>query len=701
MIEPAIPTEADARAVTGRDLWLALLLVVLTAVVYLPVREHGFVNYDDTKYVTANPTVQAGLTVEGLLWALDNRQTANWHPLTWLSHMLDCELFGLDPAGPHLVNVALHALAAALLLLAARLLGLGTWGATFVAALFALHPLRVESVAWVAERKDVLSGVFWMLALGAYARYVARPSWRRHALVSLALLFGLSAKPMLVSLPLVLLALDLWPLRRFDDADGGGLGERVREKLPWLALAAAAAAVTLYVQSRGGAVRSGEAIALSARLANACVATVTYVAKTLWPTDLAVFYPHPALVWPERPPWDAKAIGAALAIVAVTVLAFRTRRRLPWLAGGWGWYLIALAPVVGIVQVGEQAWADRYAYLPTVGLSLIVVGAAGELVRRRRALVAPFAVLATLVLAACTVATRAQLSVWRDSTTLFEHALAVTERNPVAWFCLGVEREAAGDADGAIEAYRESLAIQADQPRALNNLGVALQRIGRLEEARSYLEAALSLDDEYAEAYNNLGILTARQRGLDRAAALFERSLELRPDSPGTRRNLAGMHEARGRLDEALLELLEAERLAPADPAVQADLGRVLRQLGRRAEAAAHFERALEALAQSPAALPVADGLAWILATAPEDALRDGPRALRLARRCASAAPNDARVLSTLAAALAETGRFDEAADAQTRALEAAGNRLGVEERAELERRRALFESGQPLRATR
>ncbi|MDX2166671.1 MAG: hypothetical protein SF182_06390, partial [Deltaproteobacteria bacterium] len=409
----------------------ALVCVALIASIvalYAPVREHDFVNYDDPEYVLENTPVRAGVTPAGILWAFTHFHSANWHPLTWISHMVDCRVFGLD-AGAHLmVNVALHALAAALLFLFLERATGAFWRSAFVAALFAVHPLRVESVAWVSERKDVLAALFWMLTLHAYAWHARAPSGRRMALVTAAFAGGLLAKPMLVTLPFVLLLLDLWPLDR----------PRTRalllEKMPLFALVLASCAVTIAAQYTAGAmVALVPGFGVSYRVQNAIVSYATYLGQTVWPTDLAVFYP------PRTPVPPAEVALSAAVLLAISGLVARHGARRPYLPLGWLWYLGVLVPVIGLVWVGEQARADRFTYLPQIGIGIIVAWGVNDLLARwpRRAWV--LAPAATALLLAWAAATRVQIGYWRNTQTLFEHALAVTRDNHVVHANLGAE----------------------------------------------------------------------------------------------------------------------------------------------------------------------------------------------------------------------------------------------------------------------
>ena len=440
-------------------------LALLTLAVYLPVLAHGFIRFDDPYFVTRNPRVQAGLTWEGIAWAFQAVVASNWHPFTLLSHMLDCELFGMDPLGHHLTSLLLHTASVVLLFEALRRMTGSTWRSAAVAALFAIHPPHVESVAWIAERKDVLSGFFWMLTLLAWERYVRQPSPKRYAAVALALAAGLLSKPMVVTLPFVLLLLDVWPLRR---------GIRGKEKLPLFALSAATCVATLIAQS--GTIHLASRFPMELRFANAVLSYVAYLGKTLFPTRLAVFYPMPT----EFPAW--KVAGAALLLAALTLLALRAPR---YVTVGWLWFLGTLVPVIGIVQVGGQSMADRYLYLPSIGLFLIAAWGVP-----RRAVWIPAWIPILLALA---ITTRLQLRHWQDSETLFRHAVAVTERNFVAHLHLAQIYAESGERGPALDHFRATLEIRPGMWQAQASLGNTLRRWGRPDKALPHLRNAVRL----------------------------------------------------------------------------------------------------------------------------------------------------------------------------------------------------------------
>jgi len=480
----------------GANIFLAALLVVLVAAVFWEAPEAAFLaHHDDNVYVTNNPHVKEGLTANGIAWAFGRSHGANWHPLTWISHQIDVECHGLEPRGHHLTSLVLHALNTVLLFfLLFRVTGAGLRGG-FVAALFAVHPLHVESVAWVAERKDVLSAFFLLLAIFAYVGYTRRPGLMRYLAVALLFSLGLMAKPMVVTFPVGLLLLDYWPLRRFVPAMG--MGRLIAEKLPLLALSAASSVVTMIAQAEGGAMRS---LPLVQRVSNALVAYVTYIVKMIWPRGLAAQYPHPegTLPW-----WQI--IGAALCLIVMTLLAVRFGKRYRYLPAGWLWFLGTLVPVIGIVQVGHQAMADRYTYIPLIGLFVIVAWGAHDLAARavpsRRARTVLLWSLAALVLAGSSVAARVQVGYWKDGPTLFGHAIAVTEENYLAEHDLGMSLLLAGDVEGGIEHLERSIAIKPDFGVTYANLAMIHFYCGRPAEAWKNVHLARQYDCELAESF--------------------------------------------------------------------------------------------------------------------------------------------------------------------------------------------------------
>lgn len=565
--------------------WPVLMLLALVAAVFSRTAGFPFVYYDDPHYVLENPFVRRGLTWEGARWALTTFHAANWHPLAWLSHMLDVQLFGLWAGGHHVTNVVFHG-ANVVLLFFFFGRATGAWGRSWlVAALFAVHPLHVESVAWVAERKDVLSTFFGLLALGAYARYAERPGAGRYALVAVWLVSGLAAKPMLVTLPCLLLVLDRWPLGRRE----GWMG-LATEKLPLLALSAASAALTVLAQGRGGAVLALEDVPLWYRALHAAHSYGAYLADAVWPAGLAVFYPHPAQGGVLRLRWVLLALGL---LVAVSIACWCHRRSRPWLLTGWVWYLGTLVPVIGLVQVGAQARADRYTYLPLVGVFVMAAWLGEELLRRagvgRRAAAA---VAAAWVLALSAAAWR-QVGYWEGSYELFARAHAVTERNWMALTALGREAGRLGRTEEAVARLREALVLNPDFGDAHYNLFVALRRAGRSDEALPHLLRALELDPGQARARNQLGVVFLESGKPNRAAGEFRRALGLNPFLAEARNNLGVALAELGQPQEAVAELRTALDLDPDHSEAHFNLGGELAAQGDLEAAEGHLRAAL------------------------------------------------------------------------------------------------------------
>jgi tetratricopeptide (TPR) repeat protein len=691
---------------------VCLLIALITAGVYWPVAKQGFINFDDPDYVSGNPRVQAGLTLGSVQWAFTSFYASNWHPLTWLSHMLDCQIYGLRPGGHHVTSLLLHVVNSLLLFgLLKRLTG-AFWRSALVAALFALHPLHVESVAWVSERKDVLSAFFFMLTLWAYARYAEVQSpkskvqslnsgvWYVAALVLFAL--GLMSKPMLVTLPFVLLLLDYWPLGRFQLATAKpplpATAQRVTltriavEKIPFFALSALSCVLTFLVQRACGAMIPLAKTPFELRVANALVAYARYLGKTFWPAKLAVFYPYSHL---SVDSWQV--MGAALLLLIATVAIVLAARKQPCLLIGWLWFLGTLVPVIGLVQVGKQALADRYTYLPHIGLFILIVwGSAAVIARLRRPRLISV-VAAGLAVAGCGIITSRQLSYWRDTKTLFQHAVAVTSRNFVAYAVVGNALVEEGKLPEAIEQCRKSLEIAPDYPEAHNTLGNIYGKQGKYDEAiASYRAAATDLS--YADPRNGMAdvlikqgkfaeaeaqcrealqlapmhlpamfsLATAlhKQGKLDEAAEYYRRILELKPELFTPRRYLGNILVAQGKPDQAIPQLLMALKTQPKDADTHVVLGVVLLDKNRIDEATAQFLEATrlqptnalanyqlalihqsrketsasidcyrKALKAQPDWPESLNNLAWILAANRDATLRNGAEAVVLAER--------------------------------------------------------------------
>jgi tetratricopeptide (TPR) repeat protein len=536
---------------------VCLALALGTLALYWPITKHPFINYDDYGYIVENPHVNTGLSWTNVVWAFEHKYAANWHPLTWISHMLDCQMFGLHPAGHHFVNALFHGANAVLLfLLLTRTTG-ALWRSAFVAAFFAWHPLRVESVAWAAERKDVLSAFFWMLTLMAYAKYVtgdrcqvtgtnsgsivSRVSYHMSPFYWLALFFfacGLMSKPMVVTLPFVLLLLDFWPLQRFTPKASGvhaaTLQRLLAEKIPFFVLGFAVSAVTFWVQGSSGAFWSLENLPAGARLANAVAAYLGYISKTFYPTDLAIIYSHPQH-WPAI--WVA--VAALLLLVWTSLIVWRATEH-PYLVTGWLWFLGTLVPVIGLVQVGVQSMADRYTYLPGIGLLIAVVWGANEWFHRPRQKVW-LATVGSLALAGCVAGTARQLSYWQSELTLFGHAVEVTTDNYAAEVCLGEALERTGHPKEAFDCYADAVRLEPDYPIGQFKLGMMFIAEHKPADALAHLNIAAGLMPHNADLQYDLGVFFEQQGQPRDAADHFRAALAERPDFPEAKRELSSL----------------------------------------------------------------------------------------------------------------------------------------------------------------
>ena len=571
--------------------WFAVLALALgTLALYWPVTGFPFINFDDDEYISDNPVTKAGLTWHGFVWAFNGIHVGNWHPVSWLSHELDCQLFGVNAGGHHLVNVLFHSANSVLLFAFLRALTAANWRSAFVAALFAWHPLHVESVAWVSERKDVLSTFFWLLTIMAYVRYAkisdewrvmsdkpaaaAAPLITHHSsLYYLLALAGCSlalmSKPMAVTLPFTLLLLDVWPLNRMRNAECGmrNFKKLIGEKIPFFLLAFALCAVTFLVQRSAGAVSPVE---WSSRLGNVPVAYLRYLGKTFWPADLAIVYPY-VYHWPA-----AAIAGSVLVLLLVALLALMRFGRQPWLAAGWFWFLGTLVPVIGYVQVGAQSMADRYAYIPSIGLFIVLVWGAAELCANRPNGKLLLSIIGGTALIVCVLATSVQISFWRDSKSLFLHALDVTQNNYVADNALGKAFEKAGDDARALVLYREAVRIEPRYAVSQYNLGLALIGYGLKDEAFEHLVAAAKLDPGNADAQFNLGVFFLQNQRWPDAERCFETTLKLRPESTLAQVRLAQTLAKLGKFSEAAAEYRAALRLEPANVAATKELADLL-----------------------------------------------------------------------------------------------------------------------------
>jgi protein O-mannosyl-transferase len=629
-----------------------VLLFGLVLGTFLPALSNGFVGFDDPDYVTENSHVQAGLTWESVQWAFRSAEAANWHPVTRLSHILDCELFGLAPWGHHLTSLLLHAVNATLLFAVLRFMTGATWRSFAVALLFGVHPLRVESVAWIAERKDVLSTTFWMLTLWAYSRYgiVQSPMSNvqcpptasrithhvsRYYLLSLVFFtLGLMSKPMLVTLPCVLLLLDYWPLGRLRLETARGL---VVEKLPFFLAAAAVSGVTFLVQKQGGAVAGG--LAFTDRVANAVVSYGRYLGKLFWPADMAAFYPR-VDHWPI-----AVVVAAGLLLLVISVTAIVLRRGHPYALTGWLWFLGTLVPVIGLIQVGGQSMADRYSYVPSIGVFLVLVWGAHKLTCGWRYQGVGAAVITGAAALLCAGLTWQQISYWKDTERLFRHAILVTKDNYNAHHALGMALDRQGRVDEAINEYREALREKSDYAEAYNNLGVDLAKQGHSDEAMNQFLAALKITPGYADPHNNIGSTLEKQGRFDEAMEQFREALRRKPDFADAHYNLGIALGRKGRSDEAMTEFQRVLALRPNHAEAHNNLGVMLDRKGQLEEATRQYMEAAR-LKPDYANAHYNLGVALVRQERLEQAIDEFQEALRLK-------PGYTAAQSNLAAALA------------------------------------------------
>jgi protein O-mannosyl-transferase len=708
-----------------RKVLICILLAAVTLALYWPLTSHDFVSYDDGIYITENPHVNTGLSGPNIAWAFQTGYGGNWHPLTWISHMLDVQWFGARPGWHHIVNVLFHCANTVLLFVLLNGMTGATWRSAFVGALFGWHPLHVESVAWASERKDVLSAFFFMLTLMAYAKWVSSVEGRggekleirssksetnsklearngRAYYILALVLFGLGllSKPMLVTVPFLLLLLDFWPLRRFQFAkdhlpSAAGLQNSktpplrlFREKLPFFALTIVSSIATFIAQKGGGAVVSLKALSFTERLANAIVACATYLMNTFWPAKLSILYPLRANVP------IVNIILSVAALLAVTAWTIWRLRSSPHLAVGWFWYLGMLAPVIGLVQVGMQQLADRYTYLPLIGVFIMVVWEVPGWLNagyREKAL----AITAGLILVACLSITRRQVSYWQNSETLFGRAAQVTKNNYIAFSNHGQALFKKGRVEEAIAEYEKAIALEPTVDAARLGLSEALMQQGKLDDASVQLAKVLELNPENSAARVQFGVLRGRQGRYDEAVAAFSEVLQRNPDDLAAHNNLGNVLTLQGKNEEAVKHFEKAVQISPEYASAHNNLALAYKKLGRIAEGIAEYRAAIRL---NPAQIEAINNLAWTLATDPNPQFRDGAEAVQLATRaCELTRYQHPTALATIAAAYAESGHFDEAISFAEQALQLAGgpgSPLGGRIQAML----TSFRSGQPYR---
>jgi len=579
---------------------ISLLLILAIIIAYGQVKNFDFVGYDDQEYVTENSHVQKGLTVEGIIWAFTSFHSANWHPVTWLSHMLDCELYGLNPMGHHWTSLILHMINTILLFLVLELMTGAIWRSAFVAALFALHPLHVESVAWISERKDVLSTFFGLLMICAYYRYIETLEFKNYLLVFIFLSLGLMAKPMLVTFPLVLLLLDFWPLKRFYFRnnyllqsektiyyDSKGIYRLILEKIPLFIPVIISCILTFWAQKNYGAVKALDVLSLKTRISNAIVSYLNYFLKMIWPSKLAVFYPYPRQTLPT---WQV--FGSAFILVCLSYLAIRVAKRYPYIVVGLFWYLGTLVPVIGLIQVGEQAMADRYTYIPLIGIFIIFSWGALDLFQKLNYRKIYIGLLALIILSAFAVKTFFQIGHWENGITLFEHAVKVTENNYRAHNNLATALGST-DIDRAIFHYKEALRIHPKYLMAICNLGLTYYNKGNYEEAASYFTKALKIDPRKIDTRMDLANIFFLQGKFEKAISQYSEILKTDSENVNAHYNLAHMLFTQKKIDQAVHHYNEALRIDPKCLKAHYHLGNILLSQGKIKEATIHFFEAI------------------------------------------------------------------------------------------------------------
>ncbi len=690
----------------SRNIIISSFLALITIAVFWQVHSFDFARYDDDKYVTENRHVQSRMTTDSIIWAFTSVNVNNWHPLTWLSHMLDYQLYGSNPAGHHLTSLFLHIVNTLLLFFILKRMTGFTWQSAFVAALFAIHPLHIESVAWVAERKDVLSTLFFMLTLWAYVRYVEYPGIYRYLPIILFFTFGLMSKPMLVTLPFVLLLLDFWPIGRLqfrksilnisstslqtaanEDEKKSNIG-LIIEKIPLFIISAASIGITLYAQWTG--IAPIESLPFGTRISNALVSFISYMVKMIWPGNLAVFYPYPDMI----PIWQAG--GSILLLILITLIAIRSVRHYPYVMTGWLWYLGTLVPVIGLVQVGNQSIADRYTYIPLIGLFMIIAWAMPDFLARWRYRHVALALSAGCVIGVLMTVSMFQVRHWHNSITLFEHAISVTKNNYVMHSNIGASLAEQGKYGDAVLHYTEALRIKPDDFEARYNLANALARQGKLEESLSQYAEALRIQPDAAAVHNNMGIALSYLGRTDEAVIHFREALRIKPDfhdaelnlktalnrqmkprqnileiankKPADPKSAEGRMQAglslfqKGRLDEAIPEFEEALRLNPNIAAAHITLGLIMAQKRNLDKAIHHFRIALQIKPNLPEAHNSL-GVALTYKGEIDEAITHFEEALQIN-------PKFAKAHNSLAVALAQKGKTDEAIDHLRKALQ-------------------------------
>jgi len=692
------------------DILICLFLVIAILVVYCQVRNHTFINLDDGSYILNNPHIRDGLNLEGIAWAFSFPGFDYWHPLTWLSHMLDCHLYGLKAGMHHQISVILHILNSVLLFLVFKKMTGAIWRSALVAGLFALHPMNVESVAWLAERKNVLSTFFWLLTMLTYIYYSKGPSVPRYLVILFVYTLGLMSKPMLVTLPFVLLLLDYWPLCRINLAHSGSNNQKtpksnntdfqrsltlhlVLEKIPLIILSVVGIFLSSLAVQRLGIVISTASVPMKLRIKNALVSYVSYIIKMIWPHNLAVYYPYPQTL----PLWQVT--GAVLLLICISFLVFREIKSKPYLAVGWLWYIGTLLPVIGLVQAGLwPAIADRFAYVPFIGLFAIIAWGVPDLVVRWHYRKIKLATIAVAFFAVLMATSCLQVGYWKNSITLFKHTLDVTYNNHIAHHKIGEALKLQNKTVAAAKHYSEALRIKPDFFATHLNLGIILRDEGKLNEAIYYFTRALRLKPDRAEPYYELGITLEKQGSFDAAIRHYLEALLIKPEFAKAHNNL-GIILARQKKDkEAILHFYEAIRIDPDYADVYCNLGIIYANQRNIQKAILHYKKALYL---NPNMAHALYNLSWILASCEDARYRNGEEAVKLAKKlCKLARYNQPLALDALAAAYAEEGKLDQAVTSAKKAIELAFKQGHNELVLALKKRLQLYQRGVPYRQT-
>jgi protein O-mannosyl-transferase len=672
-------------------LLISAALITVTLIAYEPIRYNGFITaYDDCEYITNNPQVTSGITWKTLGEAFTMPHAFMWHPLTTISHMLDYEIYGLNPAGHHFTSLLIHIINVLLLFWIMKSLSSSIWLSAFIAAVFALHPVQVESVAWAAERKTVMSGLFWLLTTAAYIYYTRRPGFRRYLLVFAVYGLCILTKPVVVTLPFALLLLDYWPLERFSKQKFSPKW-LILEKIPLIAMSTFLSIITFFSQQHGGVVSSLSRMPLNFRLANMFLSYIRYIGKLIWPSGLAICYPHPRTTFD-----DIRVVICAALFILLSVLFIVIFRRKKYASVGWLWYLGTLVPVIGLIQSGAQAMANRYMYIPMLGLLIIIGWGVKDFIEKR-----PLAKIAVIILSAAALTsllllTRLQVGYYQNSLKLFQYALSATKDNPVAENSYGCALLAENRLDEAELHLRKAISQAPAFVVAITNLAKVYMEEGKYNEAVKNLTLIIEHNEATADTYYNLASVLSVQNKLDEAVNNFQKALELNPNDPDTYKRLGIVVMIMGKNNEAIEYLNKSLKIKPNQVEVYANLGTAYSQLGRNDMAISNWEKALNL---QPNSVDVLNNMGWVIATSPDMTTQTAEKAIAYSRRaCELTGYNNAEYLDTYAVALAAAGKFEDAKTVAQRALGIAKATGQEKQASDIENRLKLYESGQLYR---